>query len=101
RTFTLTAASVNEREHPTISRWQLKLPQAAIPMSRITCASDSPLFERTFRIWEELTDERGDTYPSELAQVTWRRVPNQTAGQLAASLDRPPRGDAIMIESDN
>jgi hypothetical protein len=79
----------------------LKLPQAAIPITRITCASDSSLFERTFRIWEELTDERGDKYPAELAQATWRRVPNQTMGQLAASFERPSRSDTILIETDN
>jgi len=101
RTVTLTAASANDRERPTISRWQLKLPQAAIPITRLTCASDSSLFERTARIWEELTDERGDKYAGELAQATWRRVPNQPAGQLAASFERTPRSDTILIETDN
>jgi hypothetical protein len=101
RTVTLTAASANDRERPKVSRWQLKLPQAAIPITRLTCASDSSLFERTFRIWEELTDERGDKYAGELAQATWRRVPNQPAGQLAAALERTPRSDTILIETDN
>jgi len=101
RTVNLTAASANDRGRPTMSRWQLKLPQAGIPITRITCASDSPLFERTFRVWEELTDERGNKYPAELAQPTWRRVPNQTTGQLAASFERPPRSDTILIETDN
>ena len=101
RTVNLTAASANDRERPTISRWQLKLPQAAIPITRITCASDSRLFERIFRVWEELTDERGNKYPAELAQATWRRVPNQPARQLAASFERPPRSDTILIETDN
>ena len=101
RTVNLAAASANNHEHPTFSRWQLKLPQAAIPITRITCTSDSPLFERTFRIWEELTDERGNKYPGELAQPTWRRVPNQPARQLAASFEHPPRSDTILIETDN
>ena len=101
RTVTLTAARANDRERPKVSRWQLKLPQAAIPITRITCATDSSLFERTFRIWEELTDERGDKYADELAQATWRRLPNQPAGQLAASLERTPRSDTILIETDN
>jgi hypothetical protein len=101
RTVTLTAASANDSERPTVSRWQLKLPQAAIPITRITCASDSSLFERTFRIWEELTDERGDKYAGELAQATWRRVPSQPAGQLAASLEHMPRSDTILIETEN
>jgi hypothetical protein len=101
RTVNLAAASANDRERPTISRWRLKLPQAALPITRITCASDSALFERTFRIWEELTDERGDKYPGELAQATWRRVPNQPAAQLTASFERSPKGDTILIETDN
>jgi hypothetical protein len=101
RTVTLTAASANDSERPKVSRWQLKLPQRAIPITRITCASNSSLFERTFRIWEELTDERGDKYAGELAQATWRRVPNQPAGQLAAALQRPPKSDTILIETDN
>ena len=101
RTVNLPAANANDRERPTISRWQLKLPQAAIPITHITCVSDSPLFERTFRIWEELTDERGNNYPRELAQPTWRRVPNQPARQLTASFGRPPRSDTIVVETDN
>ncbi|PYK72278.1 MAG: hypothetical protein DME44_04980 [Verrucomicrobia bacterium] len=101
RTVNLTATHANDRERPTISRWQLKLPQAGIPITRITCISDSSLFERTFRIWEELTDERGNKYPGELAQPTWRRVPNQPARQLAASFERPPRSDTILIETEN
>ncbi len=101
RTVTLTAGSANDSERPNVSRWQLKLPQAATPITRITCASDSSLFERTVRIWEELTDERGDKYAGELAQATWRRVPNQPAGQLVASLERTPKSDTILIETDN
>jgi len=101
RTVNLPAANANDRERPTISRWQLKLPQAAIPITHITCVSDSPLFERTFRIWEELTDERGNNYPRELAQPTWRRVPNQPARQLTASFGRAPRSDTIVVETDN
>jgi hypothetical protein len=101
RTITLAVASANDRERPTISRWQLKLPQAATPITRLTCASDSSLFERTVRIWEGLTDEHGDKYVGELAQVTWRRVPNQPAGQLAASFERTPRSGTILIETDN
>jgi hypothetical protein len=101
RTVTLTTGGANDSERPTVSRWQLKLPQTAIPITRITCASDSALFERTFRIWEELTDERGDKYAGELAQPTWHRVPSQPTGQLAASLERTPRSDTILIETDN
>src|SRR5438067_6728917 len=101
RTITLATGSANDSERPNVSRWQLKLPHAAIRIRRITCATAGPFLERTCRIWEELTDERGDKCADELAQETWRRVPNQPAGQLAASLERTPRSDTILFETDN
>ena len=101
RTIPFNTETANDPKRPTLSRWQLKLPQAALPLRRVSCASTSALFERTFRFWEELTDERGDQYSRELAQSTWRRVPNQPAGQLAASFAAPPKTDTVLMETDN
>jgi uncharacterized protein DUF3999 len=100
RTIPLNARSANDPRRPSLSRWQLKLPQP-LPFRRVSCASTSALFERTFRFWEELIDERGDQYPRELAQTTWRRVPNQPARQLAVSFAAPPKTDTILMETDN
>ena len=101
RTVPLHSSIASDPNRPTFSQWQLKLPQAALPLTRVTCASASALFERTFRFWEELTDERGDQYQRELAQTTWRRVPNQPAGGLAVAFAAPPKTDTILIETDN
>ncbi len=101
RTVPLNAGTANDPKRLTLSRWQLKLPQAALPLRRVSCASTSALFDRTCRFWEELTDERGDQYPRELAQTTWRRVPNQAAGQLVVSFAAPPKTDTVLMETDN
>jgi hypothetical protein len=101
RTVPLNAGTTNDPKRLTLSRWQLKLPQAALPLRRVSCASTSALFDRTFRFWEELIDERGDQYPRELAQTTWRRVPNQAAGQLVVSFAAPPKTDTVLMETDN
>jgi hypothetical protein len=101
RTVPLHAGIANDPKHPALTRWQLKLPLVALPLTRISCASTSALFERTFRFWEELTDERGDQYPRELARTTWRRVPNQPAEQLAVSFAAPPKTDTVLMETDN
>jgi hypothetical protein len=101
RTVPLHAGIANDPIRPALSRWQLKLPLAALPLKRVSCASTSALFERTFRFWEELADERGDQYPRELAQTTWRRVPNQPARQLAVSFAAPPKTDTVLMETDN
>ena len=100
RTVSFNARSANDPKRLTLSRWQLKLPQP-LPLRRVSCASPSALFERTFRFWEELTDDRGDQYPRELAQITWQRVPNQPARQLAVSFAAPPKTDTVLMETDN
>lgn len=100
RTVQFDVRSANDPKRSTLSRWQLKLPQA-LPLRRVSCASTSALFERTFRFWEELTDERGDQYARELAQTTWQRVPNQPSRQLAVSFAGPPKTDTVLIETDN
>jgi Protein of unknown function (DUF3999) len=100
RTVPFSARSANDPKRPTLSRWQLKLPQP-LPLRRVSCASTSALFERTFRFWEELTDERGDQYPHELAQITWQRVPNQPARQLAVPFATPSKTDTVLMETDN
>ena len=101
RAVNLGIAPANDRDRPKLSRWRLTLPQAGLPIERISCASNSTLFERTFRVWEELTDDRGNNYPSELAQLTWRRLPNQHPGPLVTSLQHPLKGDTILIETDD
>ncbi len=101
RKVALSPSSANDRDYPTLSRWCLKMPQRAVPITRITFASTSPLFERTFRLWEEVADERGDKYPHELARATWRRVPNQPTSDLTVPLESAPRSDNILLETDN
>lgn len=101
RTVSLDVGTVNDPKHTTLSRWRLKLPQAALPLKRVSCSSTSALFDRTFRFWEELTDERGDEYAHELSQINWQRVPNQPAKELAVSFTDPPKTDTILMETDN
>lgn len=101
RTISLNGTSANDPDRPRFSRWQVKLPQSSFPLTRLTCASTSALFERTFRFWEELRDERGDRYPSELGQATWRRLPNQPPEQLQVSLGARPKTDTVLMETDN
>ncbi|MEP6936657.1 MAG: DUF3999 family protein, partial [Chthoniobacterales bacterium] len=82
RAIPLVTTLVEDRDHPRLSRWSVKLPQASLPVSQITCASSSGLFERSIRVWEEPTDERGDKYPRERGRATWRRTPDQSTREF-------------------
>jgi hypothetical protein len=101
RSLPLIPASASDPKTPRLSRWSLKLPQAGVPISRLTCATGSALFQREMRLWEEVTDERGHTFPRELGRATWKRVPGETTRELTIQLDVAPGSGALFLETDN
>ena len=101
RSLPLASASANDLKKPGLSRWSLKLPQAGIPITRITCAADSALFQREMRLWEEVADDRGDKFPRELGHATWKKVPGETTREFAIQLGVAPRSDMLFLETDN
>lgn len=101
RSLPLASALANDLKKPGLSRWSLKLPQAGIPITRITCAADSALFQREMRLWEETADDRGDKVPRELGHATWKKVPGETTREFAIHLGVALRSDLLFLETDN
>jgi len=101
RAIQLTATPANDPKKSALSRWSLKTPQAALPITRLVCTAASPLFHRKMRLWEEVTDERGDKFPCELGHAAWDHVPTQATRQLIIQLDAYPQGDTLLLETDN
>ncbi|PYK30327.1 MAG: hypothetical protein DME57_07155, partial [Verrucomicrobia bacterium] len=100
RRINLNGAPANDAKKPSWSRWSIKLPQAALPVTRIVCASPSPLFDREMRLWEQVTDERGDQYPGELGHATWDQTPT-SRHDLVVDLKARPQSDTFFLETDN
>jgi Protein of unknown function (DUF3999) len=101
RPISLNAAAANARKNPAVSRWSLKLPQPRLPITRLACTSSSPLFHRQMRLWEEVTDERGDKFASDLGRATWDQTPNSPKGDLVIELNARPQSDRLFLETDN
>jgi Protein of unknown function (DUF3999) len=101
RPISLNAAAANDPKKPAFSRWSLKLPQPGLPMTRLVCTSSSPLFHRQMRLWEEVTDERGDKFASELGCATWDQTPNSPKRDLIIELNARPKSDTLFLETDN
>jgi hypothetical protein len=101
RPISLNAAAANDPKKPAFSRWSLKLPQPGLPITRLVCASSSPLFHRQMRLWEEVTDERGDKFASELGRATWDQTPNSPKRDLVIELNARPKSDTLFLETDN
>jgi Protein of unknown function (DUF3999) len=101
RSLPLASGTADDPKKPTLSRWSLKLPQAGILITRITCVADSALFEREMRLWEETADDRGDKFLRELGHATWKKVPGETTQEFAIHLNVAPRSDTLFLETDN
>ena len=101
RPISLNAAAANDSKKPALSRWFLKLPQPGMPITRLVCTSSSPLFHRQMRLWEEVTDERGDKFASELGRATWDQTPDSPKRDLIIKLNARPQSDTMFLETDN
>jgi hypothetical protein len=101
RPISLNAAAANDPKKPALSRWSLKLPQPGVPITRLVCTSSSPLFHRQMRLLEEVTDERGDKFASELGRATWDQTPDSSKRDLVIELNARPKSDTFFLETDN
>jgi len=101
RPISLSATAANDPKKPALSRWSLKLPRPGVPITRLVCTSSSPLFHRQMRLWEEVTDERGDKFASELGRATWDQTPDAPKHDLVIELNARTKSDTFFLETDN
>jgi hypothetical protein len=91
----------NDVKQPKLSRWLIKLPQAGLPLTRLSCAARSPLFQRDVALYEELSDERGDKYRRSLGGAAWTQTPDRKNRALALPLNERLQSDTLFLETEN
>ena len=101
RALPLPVTPANDPKAPRLTRCSLKLPQPALPVTRLAFASATPLFARELRLWEEVEDSRGDKYPRELGRAAWQRRPGGQATDVVLDLTQPPLTDTLYLGTDN
>lgn len=101
RTVIPEVAPANDPKQPKLSRWALRLPMAGVPVTRLFCASPTPLFQRDLALYEEITGERGESYRHSLGQGVWVRTPEQPAKQLVLDISSPPESETLFLETQN
>jgi hypothetical protein len=101
RSLALTAIVTNDAKNPKLSRWIIKLPQASLPLTRLTFVSPTPLFERSLSLYEELADERGDRYQHPLGSATWTHTPDNKTKEFVMAFDNVPQSDTLFLETEN
>jgi len=101
RALTPTVTATNDVRHPKLSRWIIKLPRAGLPLTRLACVAQTPLFERSLLLFEELADERGNIYRRPLGSATWIQTPERQSKELALALDSMLQSDTLFLETEN
>ncbi|MGO9476541.1 MAG: DUF3999 family protein [Limisphaerales bacterium] len=101
RSLAPTVTATNDAKDPKLSRWIIRLPQSHLPVTRLSCVTETPLFQRELTLYEELTDERGERYRHNLGSASWVRKPDRQNGEFLLTLDSPPQSDMLFLEAHN
>jgi len=101
RALAVGVASAPDPKQPKLSRWRLTLPYPRLPLTRLSAAVSTPLFQRDLRLLEDVEDDRGNTSRRWLGQASWRQTPGQRATAFSLSLNHSPGTDSLWLETDN
>ncbi len=96
RSLTPAVTVTNDAKDPKLSRWIIKLPQSRLPVTRLSCATRTALFQREVTLFEELADERGEKYRHNLGGASWVQKPDRKSREFFLTLDSPaPKRHAV------
>jgi hypothetical protein len=101
RPVTVELKPLPDPKHPTVGRWEMRLPLEGVPVKELVVTTDSPLFDRTFRLFEITRSSRGDDVRSLLADQRWVRTPDSQSPRLVFALSRVVDGAVMELETDN
>jgi hypothetical protein len=101
RALTPSVTLTNDAKQPKLSRWMIKLPQAGLPLTRLSCETRTALFQRDVTLYEELTDERGDKYRRDLGNESWTQTPDRKSRTFALPVNERLQSDTLFLETEN
>ena len=100
RRVDLQATTDADTQAPNSSRWRVRLPYAAAPVTQLVLATSAALFQREVHVFERRQTGNGETYEAELGRATWQRTPQDVPTPLAIPLS-PPQTSQFWIQMDN
>ena len=101
RGLTPEVARADDPKRPRLSRWSIRLAQARLPITQLSCETKAALFQREARLFEEVADSRGERYPRMLGGASWVRRPETKSSRLLLVLTGPPQTETLLLEIDN
>jgi hypothetical protein len=94
-------AMANDPKKPKQTRWSLKLAPRGLPVDRLVCDADTPLFKRDFRLYEVVSDDRGREYEHDLGQASWVQTPEKKTKHFTLYLSGKPQTESLYLETYN
>ena len=90
-----------DQKRPAVSRWELTLSHANLPLTRLECRPRTPLFRRSVRVFELASDGRGGKYERSLGSTEWQRTAESKETQFTVKFDAHPQTSTLFLETDN
>lgn len=94
-------APADDPRRPRISRWSLRLPHPALPLTRLVCTVRTALFRREMVLSEEVPDDRGERHPRQLGRGAWVQTPDRASRDFGLALTGRPATDTLILETND
>jgi hypothetical protein len=92
---------LKDPKDPGLSRWLIRLPEPGLPIHRLTCIARTSLFQRELTLYEELRDERGDSYRRVVGRASWTRTSDRANDEFSLTVDGPLHDRTVILETHN
>ena len=101
RALTPEVSRADDEKRPRLSRWAIRLPQARLPITKLSCETKATLFQREVQVSEELANGRGERHWRGLGSASWVRRPDSKSGRFNVTLNTPPQTETLVLQIDN
>ena len=101
RAIVPSVTTTNDAKTPGLSRWLLQLPQANLPVTRLSCIATTSLFQRDLRLYEHVADDRGQESENNLGEASWAQKPDSKTREFNLALDQSPQTASLILDTDN
>jgi len=101
RTAELALVAAPDAKRPTVGRWELALPVAAMPVQNLRLTIAEPLFARTVIVGEILPDSRGHAWPRILGSAAVQRRNLGEPTVFTIPLSSRPQSGKLFVEIDH
>lgn len=88
-------------KRPQITRWTLTMPVDSFPASRLTCESNTPLFERSITASGAIKDSFGNDTRLHLGSAQWTHKPGDASNAFELRFGPDHLPQSFALETDN